>query len=92
MTNWLQNLQDYRITCSNSISKSFEKKTYGLVPNTVKMPSQELLTDKHDSETVMQLINAYETYFKPQVSRIKTYKHFFAKTRLFKTAQTWYNS
>ena len=68
------------------------KKVYCLVSDTVKLPPPEMLSSEHDIEAVHSFINTCETYFKLAGVSDTNKQALFTKTRLNKTARTWYDS
>ena len=66
-------------------------KASGLVPYTAKLLAPKMFLGEHDNKAVHTFINACETYFMlTGVSDIIT-QVLFTKTRLNKTARTWYD-
>ena len=68
------------------------KKAHGLVPDSVKMAAPELFTGTHGGEMVRILLNASNTFFKLAGIQDDNTKALFAKTYLFDTTYTCYDS
>ena len=61
------------------------------MPDSVKLPAPDMFAGEHDGESVRAFVNACETYFKLTGISDSNTQALFTKTRLAKTARTWFD-